>query len=261
MTRPSVTFAMQTFGLNERGRDLVVGDIHGAFGALQRELDRVAFDGAVDRLFCVGDLVDRGPLSDQVLWWLDKPGFHSIMGNHEWMAFLNVYGGAFERRFHEKAGGEWLAELSRAEQEATARRLVTLPLVIEVQTASGPVGLIHADCYSDDWAAIRATDFSRLTDDNDDPFVRCCLWSTERYKRQYRRVVDNVRAVFHGHLTVRQSMVLGNAFFIDTGGWMPGGHFTLMDLSTLMPALAPGEAPPSGMRVMPVPSSSPSLVP
>jgi len=264
MTRPPVTFSMKTFGLNELGRDLVVGDIHGAFGALQRELDRIAFDGAVDRLFCVGDLIDRGPLSDQVLWWLDKPWFHTILGNHEWMAFLHVYGSSFERRFHENAGGKWLGELPRDEQEAVVQRLVALPLVIEVQTASDrAVGLIHAGCYFDSWDLIRQMDFSQLSGDGENDFVRCCLWSTERYKRQYRRVVDKVRAVFHGHLTVRQHVVLGNSFFIDTGGWMPdsGGFFTLLDLATLMPALAPGEAPPAGLSVVPLPSASPLPVP
>ena len=44
---------------NLRGRDLAVGDIHGHFQRLQQCLDAVGFDPAVDRLFSVGDLVDR----------------------------------------------------------------------------------------------------------------------------------------------------------------------------------------------------------
>jgi hypothetical protein len=57
--------------------------------------------------------------------------------------------------------------------------------------------------------------------------------------------------------------MLGNTFFIDTGEWMPdgGGFFTLLDLATLMPALAPGEAPLAGLNVVPPPSASPSPLP
>ena len=45
---------------NDLGRDLVVGDIHGPFAMLSRAL--AALDvGEHDRVFSLGDLVDRGP--------------------------------------------------------------------------------------------------------------------------------------------------------------------------------------------------------
>jgi serine/threonine protein phosphatase 1 len=66
------------FAPNTRGRDFAVGDIHGAFRALQIALDAIGFDCAADRLFSVGDLVDRGPESARVTEWLDKPWFHAI---------------------------------------------------------------------------------------------------------------------------------------------------------------------------------------
>lgn len=52
---------------NRRGRDIAVGDVHGHFQRLQQALDAVGFDPAIDRLFSVGDLVDRGPDSEQAL--------------------------------------------------------------------------------------------------------------------------------------------------------------------------------------------------
>lgn len=61
------------FALNTHGRDFAVGDTHGAFGALQRALEAIGFDAQKYRLFSVGDLVDRGPESHQVLVWLEKP--------------------------------------------------------------------------------------------------------------------------------------------------------------------------------------------
>lgn len=64
---------LKHFTVNTAGRDFAVGDIHGHFTRLQVALDAVSFDPAVDRLFSVGDLVDRGPESEQVLEWLAKP--------------------------------------------------------------------------------------------------------------------------------------------------------------------------------------------
>lgn len=67
------SFWIPRFALNTRGRDFAVGDIHGAFEALQHALEAIGFDTEIDRLFCVGDLVDLGPESHQVLAWLGKP--------------------------------------------------------------------------------------------------------------------------------------------------------------------------------------------
>lgn len=74
------------FQMNAAGRDLIVGDVHGHFTKLQAALDAVGFNPAEDRLFSVGDLVDRGPECDQALEWLAKPWFHAVSGNHEDMA-------------------------------------------------------------------------------------------------------------------------------------------------------------------------------
>lgn len=83
---------------NNRGRDLAVGDIHGHFERLQRCLDEVGFDPEVDRLFSVGDLVDRGPASEQALDWLAQPWFHAVQGNHEALAIAHLRGGRVDLR-------------------------------------------------------------------------------------------------------------------------------------------------------------------
>lgn len=232
--RPNA-FRLERFDLNSHGRDLAIGDIHGCFAEVKAALEMAQFDGKVDRLFCLGDLIDRGPQSDQVLEWLDEPWLHAIMGNHEQMAWRSVKGTPFDRQFHKMNGGDWLELLPTDEQMAIAERLSALPLVIEVQTPLGIVGLVHADAYFEDWSELRAIYWEKLHDD--DPIVQCCLWRPHRFKRQYRRVVKNVRVVIHGHVTVPGVTVLGNTFYIDTGGWLPAGHFTLLNLHTLMPEL------------------------
>lgn len=61
------------FDRNPLGRDLIVGDVHGCFTKLKASLDAVGFNLERDRLFSVGDLVDRGPESDRALEWLAQP--------------------------------------------------------------------------------------------------------------------------------------------------------------------------------------------
>ena len=62
-----------------------VGDIQGCFSSLTKLLDTIEFDSKQDRLWCVGDLVNRGPQSLQVLRFLKNLGSSAItvLGNHD----------------------------------------------------------------------------------------------------------------------------------------------------------------------------------
>jgi len=74
---------LQEYPPNTLGKDYVVGDIHGCYYALERLLRHVGFHHATDRVFSVGDLVDRGPQSLEVLSLLKRSWFFSCLGNHE----------------------------------------------------------------------------------------------------------------------------------------------------------------------------------
>lgn len=66
---------VQRFEANTAGRDFVVGDVHGMVEMLCKEMDSIRFNPAKDRLFSVGDLVDRGPQSKDALNWMPSRGF------------------------------------------------------------------------------------------------------------------------------------------------------------------------------------------
>lgn len=62
-----------------------VGDIQGCYRTFRALLDQLSFDPARDRLWLVGDIVNRGPASLDVLRWArdHDAQIHVVLGNHD----------------------------------------------------------------------------------------------------------------------------------------------------------------------------------
>lgn len=229
---------VQRFERNTAGRDLIVGDIHGHFTKLQVALDAIGFDPARDRLFSVGDLVDRGPECDLALEWLALPWLHAVQGNHEEMA-IRWPNGDMDPGNYMANGGGWNISNPPDVQRDFSEAFSALPIAMELDTVGGLVGIVHADCPFDSW-----TDFTASLDDQNTSkkmlksIIDAAQWSRERITAMDDGVVAGVRAVFVGHTPMERSTTLGNVHFIDTMGWR-GRDFAIMDAATLLRAYAP----------------------
>lgn len=211
--------------INTQGRDFVVGDIHGCFDLLVDELALVAFDKAVDRLFSVGDLVDRGPSSADCLSWIAQPWFHAVMGNHEAMA-LQYFADSSPSvsDWYIANGGEWFTLLPSTLQRAVCEVFATLPLAIEVETPTGKVGIVHAEVPHNDWNKLHMADRWRPEEE------RVLLWSRDRIGMMDETPIAGIDLVYVGHTPMKQVVQLGNVRYIDTAAVYPGGHLTLEQL-------------------------------
>ena len=97
---------LKTFEPNELGRDFAIGDLHGSLPCFDRLLKGLEFDPTKDRMFSVGDLVDRGPDSLGCLRLLWNDWFHSTKSNHEQMMY-EAFNGGHMGQFWFMNGGTW----------------------------------------------------------------------------------------------------------------------------------------------------------
>lgn len=210
---------LQKFIRNEFGTDYVVGDIHGCYELLMSRLKEIGFDKAKDRLFSVGDLVDRGPDSFNCLSLPYEPWFFGVRGNHELLMHDALNGGDAELWLMN--GGAWCADHDLNDLRILVNDVMErLPLALEVETEAGTVGIIHADVTSDQWGA-----FSEQRD----------VWGRNRIGRATRdwRPVKGVDAVVVGHTILPTPRRRDNVLHIDTGAFHTG-QMTILELSKVI---------------------------
>lgn len=227
---------IQRFVRNEHGRDLIVGDIHGCFTRLRSALDVIGFNTNKDRLFSVGDLVDRGPESEMSLDWLDEPWFYAVRGNHEDMAIRWARPGCeIDARLYAANGGAWNVGNMPHQRTRFGDAFFALPVAIELETEGGLIGIVHADIPPlTSWYEFVATLEQHKSGKKRRDLMEHVLWSRTRIQDGCRDGVADCRAMVVGHTPLPYPVVLGNVHYIDTKGWHPeGSGFTFLDANTL----------------------------
>lgn len=224
------------YAANPAGRDLIVGDVHGCFSRLRKALHCIGFDERVDRLFCLGDLVDRGPESHESLDWLAQPWLRSILGNHE-RAALDFARGALDEDIYAVNGGEWNIDVPAQVRADRASVFAGLPVAVELETAAGLVGLVHADVPCSSWPVFaQQLRIDSIRPPGDRRTLDGAVDSRRRFRHGIGGVVEGVRAVVVAHSRVGRPRWSSNVLCIETGGWTDG-YFTILDAATLEAAV------------------------
>lgn len=219
--------------LSHARRVFVVGDIHGAFSKLMKELTLVNFNPkAGDHLLSVGDLVDRGPENHRVLEFLGYDWFHAIQGNHEEMHYNIRYADTLAIP---QNGGLWASKLSPSEYFDYKRAFENLPVLMEVLTPSGKrIGLAHATYPAQSWAfAEEVARTHKPTIVWDRSYLRGIQYDMAQGKaiNDSEYIVEDIDEVYYGHTPLKVAISAGNQHWIDTGGVFGEGKFTVVEVT------------------------------
>lgn len=197
LRKPSIENEVKSFSINENGRDFFIGDLHGHYEAFENKLDKINFDSSKDRIFSVGDLIDRGEESEKCLRLLEEPWFHSVLGNHEAMMI--------EDYMHDTwmvNGGVWVYSCSPKRIDELKELIrKKMSFLFEVETHQGKIGIVHAEPQPD-WKYINA-------------YVN--LWSRSKILGKDESHIRGIDLVVCGHTPNKEIVKLGNTIWIDTG--------------------------------------------
>jgi serine/threonine protein phosphatase 1 len=237
---------------NARGTDFVCGDIHSQWDKLKNQLESINFDKERDRLFCVGDLIDRGSDGFRVLDFIKKDWFFSVMGNHEdlILSILSLPESYVETliRLGLMNGSEWLLfdeKIKNILHSYTTNNpginfeqlmsdfpkireiyyeFSQLPFVIEI----GDVGIIHAE------VPLEMKSWDELLDSvekQDIDTLESLTWERQRITKNVNEKIEGIRKIFCGHSIVEEVKEMENHIFIDTGAYAkPNNPLTILKI-------------------------------
>ena len=195
---------------NRNGRDFFVGDIHGKYALLTRALIKLDFDFNADRLFSVGDLIDRGEASFNCLLLAQKEWFIPVLGNHEQLLREAASGDIYNKFVWYQNGGGWWEGLT-ARGRALAVEIIeqNYSLTLSVETAAGKVGVVHAQYPLNQWP-LDESDINEYTLDE-------LLWSRDIVSNGNQYPIAGIDFIVSGHTPLITPLFKSKQLFIDTG--------------------------------------------
>ncbi|MEC9358743.1 MAG: metallophosphoesterase [Sinimarinibacterium flocculans] len=238
-------------------RFLVIGDIHGQMDMLMRLARLTGYNPDSDHMVALGDLVDRGPASADVVRWFAGGALRtSLLGNHDALMVDSEFLSSAERVWHHN-GGLWSTELDPLDRNLLRRLASGFPLAATLHLADGRrIGLVHAEVRPGaSWADVQRVryDYGDAVDDRCRAVRSNLLWGRKRYhvyealwdpdlksiNATQREWMGNVLALVHGvdlvicgHTILydREPVRFGSHLFIDTGAYEdPDGRLTAVD--------------------------------
>lgn len=227
---------------NALGTDYIVGDIHGHLNKLLHKLHSINFDFNNDRLFSVGDVIDRGPDSIGCYNLLNEPWFYAVRGNHENMIAETAEAGYCDSFIMHGNGAGWFLELETPLSEHQgkywridiAQDFSKLPYVIELDTPSGKVGIVHASPLCYDW------NLCTKAICNNQQAMTDCIWDRSFYEEcnqeaNLGRSIKGIDYVVTGHNHAPEALIVNNFYSIATCWYQEGKDwdFVLVDTTDM----------------------------
>ncbi|MCP2231030.1 MULTISPECIES: metallophosphoesterase [Erwinia] len=204
---------------NKQGRDFAIGDLHGCYSALQRLLSEVNFDVSSDRLFAVGDLIDRGDESPCCIELLRQPWFYAVRGNHEEMMLAWYHAQGDERLARQQSwsreGGAWFFELPAALQNAYCQLVEPLPYAMLIRSQGQLYCVIHAEVPPE--ISLIEVFFARLIA-GEQEVINACLYGRRRQRSDFQQRIGGIDFILSGHTPGRLPRIWsGNSLRLDFG--------------------------------------------
>ena len=209
-------------------RHLIVGDIHGRFDTFWDLLQSANYDPEKDIIYSVGDLIDRGPQSYEVLAFFQQKNTYAIRGNHEQMA----YHPAWLNTWLHNGGVNCLQSLRDNNYDASWLKeyIQKLPFVIDVgsEGEEHAFRIVHAEIPLA-WSEDEFQNWMRKQHDRYDDYEHI-MWSRSAIT-QARRNIGNLkplltemevsedrsgRNIFCGHTPIPKVMTVGDMTYLDT---------------------------------------------
>jgi len=204
-----------------------IGDVQGCFDELQALLRRIGFDPAHDRLWFVGDLVNRGPKSLEVLRFVHELGERAVvvLGNHD-LHLITQHEG-FERKRKDDTFDD---VLGAPDAKALIDWLRTRPLMhVERNWAMVHAGLLPG------WTISKAFSLGKevqaaLAADNYRDFLANLYGSRPARWDDALAGWDRLRVIVNAMTRMRFCTPEGAMEFQSTGIEPPAGHQAWYDL-------------------------------
>lgn len=224
--------------INTKGTDYIIGDIHGQYSKLISKLTEINFDYSKDRLFSVGDFLDRGPENVECYYLLFEDWFFAVRGNHEDMlAYYNNKGSYYP--YAEDNGQRWFIALQdKSLQKAISSDLDCLPYIIELQSPNGWIGIVHASPVGYNWFETTENIFKDSTMWNGYPYREQVIWDRSFYEscifgKYKNKTIAGIDYVVTGHNHNPEPRISGNFYSIATISYDKNFEFKLLNTTTM----------------------------
>jgi len=224
---------------NLKGRDFIVGDLHGCADELMRLLEEAKFDLSKDRLFCVGDLADRGPNSLECCNLLQEPWFYLTLGNHDEVlmyAICSTFPAPSENERwidcmgnHEayleilkRNSAQWAIKMIRKKDERLipiAQELLKAPLIITVGKPPVRFNVVHSGFYRDGYSITDGIIDTMAFDDHFDwsEYLVQSRWLAKLPEVEHPVYAPDLSRTYCGHTPVFRPVKVYSHYCIDTG--------------------------------------------